>query len=232
MKAVGYLRVSTTDQVDNGVSMDVQEDRILIYCRLHDLALVEMVSDAGLSGKTVDGRPALKKLLTKLSSPKNDVQALVVFKLDRLVRNTQDALSLAQSLREKGITLHSVSENLDTSNACGELFFSLIAAMAQWERQTIVERTTAALARKKERGERVSRHPAYGYRFDGNHVVEDTVEQSIVQRIQYLSGLGFTLKAISLTLEQEGLLNRKGKRFGLTEIYKIAKGNRRQTNRY
>jgi site-specific DNA recombinase len=149
------------------------------------------------------------------------VQALVVYKLDRLARNCREALDLAQELKKRGCELHSVCEKLDTSHACGELFFSLLAAMAQWEQQTIAERTTAALARKKEKSERVSRFAPYGFRFEGSAVVPDSAEQKTIRTMRKLSAQGHTTRTIGPLLAERNLLNRNGRPFGKTEVWRL-----------
>jgi len=221
LKTLGYVRVSTEGQSRDGVSLDMQADKIRSYCELHELDLVGVECDAGVSGKSVAARPALQRVLESVRKKRNGVKAVVVFKLDRLARNTSEALELAQELKKRGVELHSVSEKLDTGGACGELFFSLLAAMAQWEGAVISERTASALARKREKGERVSRFAPYGYRFEGTAVVPEPSEQETVRYILHLSAQGETTRSIGPLLAETNRFNRNGKVFGKTEVWRL-----------
>lgn len=221
MKTLGYVRVSTEGQSRDGVSLDLQTEKVRAYCELHGLALVGIETDAGLSGRSVAGRPGLQNVLETIRKKRNKIQAVVVYKLDRLARNTKEALELSQELKKRGVALHSVCEKLDSTGACGELFFSLMAAMAQWEQATISERTAAALARKREKRERVSRFAPYGYRFEGGAVVSEPAEQETIRTIQLLSARGETTRSIGPLLAERNRFNRNGKVFGKTEVWRL-----------
>ncbi len=111
--ALGYARVSTDEQAREGVSLDAQRSRIRAYCEAKDLELVDMLTDDGISGKTLE-RPALRELVARCE--RGEVRNVVVVKLDRLTRRTRDLLALVDDLfLARHIELNSVSESLDTS---------------------------------------------------------------------------------------------------------------------
>ena len=87
MKAVGYIRVSTEEQATQGVSLDAQTEKVRAYASLYDIELVEIITDAGVSAKTID-RPGLSKALAMLEA--EEAEALVIVKLDRLTRSVRD----------------------------------------------------------------------------------------------------------------------------------------------
>ena len=89
MPTVGYIRVSTDDQAKEGVSLDNQKSKIEAYCQLKDLNLSEIIEDAGISAKNLK-RPGVQRVL-KLAR-KKQVDAVVIYKLDRIFRSTVDAL--------------------------------------------------------------------------------------------------------------------------------------------
>ena len=89
MKAVGYVRVSTVGQVEDGCSLILQRDKIDAYAKLNDLELVDTVEDAGLSGKTLRNRPGIQRVLEMVA--KREVEAVVIYKLDRLARNARES---------------------------------------------------------------------------------------------------------------------------------------------
>ena len=132
---VGYARVSTRDQ-DLSLQLDALEK-----------AGCEKVFQEKLSG-TDSGRPELRAMMSQLR--KNDV--IVVWKLDRLARSLKDLVSLVNEMNEKGVELNSLHDHIDTSTAQGKFTFHLFAAMAEFERDIISERTKAGLAAARARG--------------------------------------------------------------------------------
>jgi site-specific DNA recombinase len=200
--AVGYIRVSTEGQVVDGVSLDQQEAKIRAYCALNEIELACIYSDAGLSGKRADNRPELQRALAMIDSEKAD--ALVVYKLDRLARCTIDALEIAQTLDKRGASLHSITEKLDTRSAMGRFFFTLVASLAEMERGIIAERTLAALAHKRSKGE-VTGHAPFGFKLanDGSTLENDADEQATLLVIDAMLSEGSSLRAIADELNRQ-----------------------------
>lgn len=132
---IGYARCSTADQ-----SLDLQLDA------LKEAGCTKLFSEKA-SGKNTE-RPELEKALEYM----REGDTLVIYKFDRLSRSTKDMLSIAEKLKERGINLKSLSDDIDTSSAYGQFFFTICAAFAQLEREMIVSRTNAGLAAAKARG--------------------------------------------------------------------------------
>ena len=221
-RVIGYIRVSTEDQVKEGVSLDMQVEKIKAYCLLNELELVDIRSDDGISAKDITGRPGFQDVLASVMSGQAD--GLVVWKLDRAFRSTTDALSVAERLNKKGKSLHSITEKLDTTTAIGEFFFTLMASLAQMERRLVGERTRAAMALKRDRGERISGHAPYGYAHDGDSVVPVEAEQANISLIKRLRSEGRPILKIVETLEQMGIHARTGKPMSTALIHGILKG--------
>lgn len=210
MATIGYVRVSTEDQAKEGVSLDNQKSKIEAYCKLKDLDLIEIVEDAGLSAKDLR-RPGVQKVL-KLAR-KNEIDAIVINKLDRLFRSTVDALETTKMLDRKGVALHSIEENLDTSSAMGRFFFTLTAALAEMERRIIGERTKAALAHKRAKRESIGGYaPPYGYDLDETgHLVRNEHEQKGIRLIKSFHEKGYSLRTICRKLELNRYKTKTGK---------------------
>ena len=206
--AFGYLRVSTSMQVTDGVSLDVQRAKIEAYCTLHDHNLIEIFSDEGLSGKSTRKRPGLDAAI-KASCEQKGV--LVVYSLSRLARNTRDAIEISDQLEKRGADLASVTEKIDTSSAHGAFFFTLMAALATLERGQISERTQAALHHKKMRGERISRFARYGFDHVDDMVVMNEQEHQNIARMVELRATRLSYAKIGEQLATEGQLSRNGK---------------------
>mgnify|MGYP001565920212 FL=1 len=148
LKAYGYCRVSTEEQAREGISLDAQEEKIHQYANLKDLELLEVIRDEGASGKDLE-RPGLQRLLHLIED--EQAEALIVYKLDRLTRNTSDLLQLVEEIFKDGNTrFFSITEDIDTNSAMGKFFLTIMGAMAQMERELVSERTKAALLYKKQ----------------------------------------------------------------------------------
>jgi DNA invertase Pin-like site-specific DNA recombinase len=191
MVAIGYIRVSTEDQAKEGVSLDSQRSKIQAYCHLKDLTLREIIEDAGISAKNLR-RPGAQKVL-KLARRK-EIDAVVVYKLDRFFRSTTDALETTKEFEKWGVSFHSIEETLDTRSAMGRFFFTLTAALAEMERRLIGERTKAALSHKRSRNEKTG----------GDE------EQKVIRLIRNLHAQELSLRRICADLERQGYRTKTG----------------------
>lgn len=200
--AVGYVRVSTEGQAVEGVSLAEQRERIEGYCKAHGYQLVAIHADEGVSGKRADNRPALNRALGGVCRAKG---VLVVTKLDRLARSTRDAIELVERLQGCGADLASIGEQIDTASAQGRFVFRLFASLGELEREQIAERTRAALAHKRRKGERISRYAPVGFDLadDGRTLRPNAREAEAVARMRELraEGLGYHRIAAALTTE-------------------------------
>ena len=160
MKAIGYIRVSTQGQVEDGVSLDAQEAKVRSWADLNNAAEVVIFRDEGISGKRSDNRPGLQSALDACG--KGD--ALIVYSLSRLSRSTKDTLSLSEILQKKDADLVSLSEKIDTTSASGKMVFRLLAVLNEFERDQISDRTRFALAHKRDKGEKTGGDVPFGYR--------------------------------------------------------------------
>ncbi len=133
-----YCRVSTIGQADDGYSIGEQQDKLQKYCDIMGWEVAEVYTDAGFSGSSIE-RPAMQKMLADARQKR--FNTILVYKLDRLSRNTSDSLYLIKEVfKSNDIEFVSLNEKIDTSNAMGEFFFTLLAAVAEMERKTITER--------------------------------------------------------------------------------------------
>ncbi|MFZ5501429.1 MAG: recombinase family protein, partial [Candidatus Micrarchaeota archaeon] len=191
--AVIYARVSTDQQAAQGVSLDAQIARALEYCGQRGLHVEDTVVET-VSAKDVDHRPGLKRILKLVDRRK--IGHVVCWKQDRLSRNTVDSLEILGLFAKRGAQLHEVCEQaaVKVDSADSEFLFTLKASLATRERRIIGERTAFAMARKRDRGERVSRFPLFGYRFEGDRVVEDPTEQDIIRTVFRLAASGLSIR--------------------------------------
>lgn len=188
IRAVGYVRVSTDIQAQEGVSLDAQKLRIQAHCTAMDIKLVDIVTDAGESAKSLD-RPGIQAALKMLRQGKAD--ALIVMKLDRLTRSVKDLGHLCETYfgDGKSWSLLSVSDSIDTRSASGKLILNVLTSVAQWEREAIADRVREAMQHMKAHGVFLGAAP-YGWKYideldehGRRKLVENPIEQAGIKRI-------------------------------------------------
>ena len=143
--AIGYVRVSTEGQAQDGVSLEAQRRKIEAWCAANGYTLLDIEIDAGLSGGRADNRPGLQRALTRACTQK---AALVVYSLSRLARSTKDAIAISDRLSKSGADLVSLTEKIDTTTAAGKLVFHLFNALSEFERN-LTARTACACGRSR-----------------------------------------------------------------------------------
>lgn len=164
IKVAAYIRVSTDEQAEQGISMDAQKNRIVSYCHAQGWELYDFYQDDGWSGKNLD-RPAMQRLLLHAKSQKFD--NVVVIKLDRLSRRQKDVLYLLEDVFEPNkIGFKSVTEPFDTTTPFGKAAIGMMAVFAQLERETIVERIKIAKKEAARQGRYMGGLLCYGYTYN------------------------------------------------------------------
>ena len=207
MKAIGYIRVSTEEQAREGISLEVQEDKIKKYVDLHNLELVEVIRDEGKSGKDLN-REGIQKIMSWCREGKID--QLIVYKMDRLTRRTLDLLTLVEEVfKPNSVQFHSISEKVDTSTAQGKFFLTITGAMAQMERDLISERTREALRYKISQGENVG-SPPLGFLAEDKKLLRIDGEFKVVNYIKSLKRKRLSLRQIVNRLNEQGISTKRG----------------------
>ena len=182
----GYVRVSTENQLEN-YSIDEQIERIRAYCTAKGWSLAKIYSDGGYSGGNIE-RPALKEMLLHLS----DVNAVVVYKLDRLSRSQKDTLTLIEDrFLPSNTDFISINENFDTSTPFGRAMIGILSVFAQLEKDQITERfTMGRIGRSKAGYYHGGSTSPTGYDYKDGLLVVNEYEAAIVRTIfsQFLNG--------------------------------------------
>jgi len=188
--ALGYVRVSTADQVDNGASLDAQRTALTVEANRRGWDL-ELVADEGLSGKNMN-RPALLEALGRLD--RGDADTLISIRLDRISRSVADFAGLLDRAGRKGWGLVLLSPALDLADPAGRFTANVLASAAQYERELISARTREGMAQRKLDGWAGGR-PAGRPR-----VLDENVRGRIVAA--HTAGHGWTAIARDLTDDQ------------------------------
>lgn len=221
MNAIGYIRVSTSDQADSGLSLSYQEKKIRSYADALDITLVDVISDAGFSAKSLN-RPGMIEILKMVKAKLID--AVVILKLDRLTRSVKDLGTLIEVIEKNGIALMSVLDSINTNTANGRFCLNIVASISQWEREAIGERTAAAMQVKKATGQLVGSVP-YGFDVatDGITLIENPMEQANLNLIRELRESGLSYNKIAQKLNLRGVAAKKGGKWAAQTLYNICK---------
>ena len=208
-QAIAYVRVSTSGQAEDGVSLDAQRSKIAGWCEVMGYELAQTFADEGLSGHSMEKRAGLQAAVDTVCRCGG---VLVVYSLSRLARNTRETLELGERLDRAGADLVSLSEKIDTTSAAGKMIFRMLAVLAEFERDQVSERTTLAMQYKKANQERISRHIPYGKQLaaDGTHLEDQADEQAVITVAKELHQAGLSSRAIATRLAARGLYSRAG----------------------
>lgn len=183
-RVVGYVRVSTAEQVESGAGLEAQRRAIRAAVKSRGWQLVTILADEGASGKSTKNRPSLEAAIALIEA--NGADALVVAKLDRLSRSTVDFGQLVERAKANGWAVVVLDMELDMTTAVGEVVANVLMSFAQFERRLIGERTRAGLAVKKAQGVTLGR-PA-------------NIPAPVIAQIVRLADGGASLGAISKQL--------------------------------
>ena len=212
-KAIGYIRVSTTEQASEGVSLEAQRAKIAAWAVANDYELVAIHEDAGITGTSMEKRAGLQAAIAATGKG----MALVAYSFSRLARSTADMLEIASGLEKKGADLVSLTEKIDTTTAAGRMVFRMLAVLSEFERDIISERTTNALAHKKAQGQVYSALPLGYANADGKLVPIDE-ELLVVAEIRDMRGQGKTLREIADDLNGRGIVGKRGGKYHASTI--------------
>ncbi|MFK0524808.1 recombinase family protein [Paenibacillus illinoisensis] len=199
MRVAGYIRVSTEEQAKEGYSLDAQREKLSNFCRSQDgWDLIDIYPEEGKSAKDLN-RPELQRLLKDAEDSKFDV--ILVYRLDRLTRSVSDLYDLLKTFEKNNIMFRSSTEVYDTTTAMGKLFVTIVAAMAQWERENLSERVRFGMEELVRKGNWHGGPVPYGYNWEEKEMLIIDEEFKTLKKLReiYMSGegLGSTAKQLN-----------------------------------
>lgn len=225
MEAIALVRVSTSLQATEGVSIEAQKRKIEAYCEANGLTLIRTYEEAGISGtRELSERTALGDCLDECCARR---ATLIVFSLSRLSRSMRTSLAILDRLQKHGCGIVSLSEKIDSTGAAGKLVTNLLVLLQEFEVMQLRERVTGTMSYLRKSRKRISRFAPFGFDIaaNGEDLVENPAERAAVERMKTLRESGWSLWQIANALESvptktgarwsatvvRGILNREAK---------------------
>jgi len=206
VRAAIYTRVSTEDQAKEGFSLDAQLDKLKSYCKARDWIIAEEYVDDGYSGRNVK-RPAYSKMMEELDK----WELLLVFKMDRIHRNSKNFMLMMEFLNKNDKEFVSMSESFDTSTAMGRFVMNILQLVAQLESEQIGERVYDGMAQKARMASGVlGFNIPYGYNYNDGILQINQEEAMVVKDIYSKYKEGKSMGEIAKMLQNSKIPTKKG----------------------
>lgn len=208
MKSIGYCRVSTSGQSEDGISLEMQQSRIGAWSLANGYEQTGVYVET-MSGGRASNRPELQKALAAACKQR---AVLVVYSLSRLARSVKDTLLISEQLERAGANLASITERIDTNSALGKMVFRMLSTLNEFEKDQLSERTTSAMNHLRRSNKRISGRIPFGYDLanDGETLTFNEQEQATITEMKQLRQGGASLRVIAQRLAEMDVATKDG----------------------
>jgi site-specific DNA recombinase len=204
------VRCSTVERATDFLSLEAQESRIRSWAEAVGAEVIEVISDAGVSGaKPMADRAGGGRILSFLDARKPEVDAVGILRLDRLGRDAAETLGLLKRFRAGKVGLVSVADRLDLATPQGRAMAGVAAVFAELERSLIALRTKEALSERINQGKPWN-HPPFGFDVEKGQLIPDEAEQAVLVRIASLRAEGVSYNKIANQLNARNVATKRG----------------------
>lgn len=219
MRAVLYIRVSTTMQAIDGYSVAMQRRTLSDFCDDKGYDVVGVFADEGISGKDVSHRPEMMKLVNAVEN--NEADIIVIWALSRLTRSVADLYDIWQICCQHNVDIVSLTEPFDTSSPLGRAMMGIMGVFAQMERELTAERVSAAMLERAMQGKRTA-HCILGYDLSGTDSYSINPEEAQIVRYIFEKYIEHkSLSAVAEICNLQGFRGKRGQKFSAESIKKI-----------
>ena len=221
MKTAIYVRVSTEEQAREGYSISAQLQRLKAFCVSQNWTVEGIYADEGVSAKDMN-RPELKRMLNDIEEGK--INCVLVYRLDRLTRSVFDLYKLLETFDKYECKFKSATEVYDTTTAMGRMFITIVAALAQWERENMGERMAFGKKEKARQSKWTSSHVPFGYDInkEKDKLIINPLEAKIVRKMFDLYPT-MGMRTIALYLNENKMFTRLGNNWTDNTVSQILK---------
>lgn len=219
MSVAIYIRVSTEEQVKEGYSIGAQKELLKAYCVSQGWDTYKYYVDEGISAKDTN-RPQLQLMLDHIKS--GLIKTVLVYRLDRMTRSVLDLHKLLETFEEYDCAFVASTEPYDTSTAVGRLFITLVAAMAQWERENTGERISMVLGQKAMSGEWLAQAP-FGFKKVNKKLHHDADQMPVLKDMIKKTKEGYSMRQLANYMNDSGLPPKRGYQWHITSIQAMLK---------
>jgi site-specific DNA recombinase len=219
-----YIRVSTIEQAKEGLSIGTQKKRLTAFAQSQDWDIYDFYIDDGKSAKDTK-RDDLQRLLTDIKKVDKENKVVLTLKLDRLTRSVRDLYDLLQTFEEHNTAFRSASEVFDTTTAMGRLFITIVAAMAQWERENTSERVVMNMEELVMKGRWHGSTPPIGFDYDteSKELYKNKKEATLVRLMFKMYMKGFGTRKLAIWLNNRGYTTKGGDSWTLSSVLYVLK---------
>lgn len=220
-KTAIYIRVSTDEQAKSGYSIEAQKKNLTEYSKRKELSFVDYYIDSGFSGAKLE-RPELQRLIGDVD--KGLIDSVIVWRMDRLSRKMKHLLHLLDLFEKNEVKFYSMTESFDAGTPVGKLLINMLGSIAEFERESIIQRISAVIETRKLKKKLPLGQPPLGYKVEQNKFVKDR-DAHIVERIYEMYLYGYKPKQIATVLNQEGYRTKDNNIFTRASIWRIIKNH-------